>query len=288
MLTLIAVDPAKEKKKTAIWKTTYRGRFLQAGKNEIFLSRVIADKLNIETGDSIAFSSKFDSPPLTLTVAGIYKTGMEQFDRGLSFCTMQAIPAPSGSWNAAIFLDKGIDKDLIVSKYRNTGLTKNTSFKTWSELMPDLQQLIELNYISMSIIIILVFIVISFGLACAFSIFIFKNLRVYGIMKVMGVTPGETIFLIFSEVILVNLFASNIGIIAGIAAVLIFEHMGIDLSAYTSYNQYFIVSGVIFPRLTAFSLCLPPASALFFSIPAAIWPAILVIKKNAAEILRSV
>ncbi len=288
MLALIGVDPAKEKKHTAIWKKTFKGRYLEPDTKEIFLSRVIAEKLNIEPGDTVSFSSAADSPSVSLTVSGIYKTGMEQFDRGVSFCTMSAMPAGAGSWNAAIFLDKGIDKDSVVAKYRNTESIHHISFKTWSDLMPDLQQLIELNYISMSIVIVLVFIVISFGIACAFSIFILKNLRTYGIMKVMGVTPAETVFLIFSEVILVNLSASFTGIIAGAAAVFAFENIGIDLSAYTSHNQYFIVSGVIFPRLTAFSLCLPPASALFFSIPAAIWPAALVIKKNAAEILRSI
>ena len=220
-------------------------------------------------------------------MAGLYKTGIDQFDRGVSFCTMSAIPVKSSPWNAAIFLDNGVDKELIVGKYRNAKL-KNILFKTWSDLMPDLQQLIDLNYISMSIVIVLVFIVVSSGIAGAFSIFILKNIREYGIMKAMGITPMETASLIFSEVILINLVASSIGIIIGAAVVFIFENIGINLSAYTSHNQYFIVSGIIFPRLTVFSLCLPPASALLFSIPAAIWPSALVIKRSAADILRSI
>ena len=287
MITLIAVAPAEEKKFTAIWKKTFKGRYLEPGKKEIFLSRLIAERLNIEPGDNIGFSSGTDSASVELTVAGLYKTGIDKFDRGVSFCTMSAIPVKPSPWNAAIFLDNGVDKELIVGKYRNTKL-KNTPFKTWSDLMPDLQQLIDLNYISMSIVIVLVFIVVSSGIAGAFSIFILKNIREYGIMKAMGITPMETASLIFSEVILINLVASSIGIIIGAAVVFIFKNIGINLSAYTSHNQYFIVSGIIFPRLTVFSLCLPPASALLFSIPAAIWPSALVIKRSAADILRSI
>ncbi len=287
MVRLIAVAPAEEKKFTAIWKKVFKGRYLEPGKKEIFLSQPIAERLNIEPGDTIGFKSGTDSIPLKLTVAGIYKTGIDQFDRGVSFCTMSAIPVKSIPWNAAIFLDNGVDKELIVGKYRNAKLN-NISFKTWSDLMPDLQQLIELNYISMSIVIVLVFIVVSSGIAGAFLIFILKNIREYGIMKAMGITPMETASLIFSEVILINLVASSIGIIVGAAAVFLFENIGINLSAYTSHNQYFIVSGMIFPRLTVFSLCLPPASALLFSIPAAVWPTALVIKRNAADILRSI
>ena len=287
MVTLIAVAPAEEKKFTAIWKKVLKGRYLEPGKKEIFLSRQIAERLNIQPGDNIGFRSGTGSTSVEMTVAGLYKTGIDQFDRGISFCTMSAIPVKFTPWNAAIFLDNGVDKELIVGKYRNAKLN-NSSFKTWSDLMPDLQQLIDLNYISMSIVIVLVFVVVSSGIAGAFSIFILKNLREYGIMKVMGITPMETAFLIFSEVILINLVASSIGIIIGVAAVFIFENIGINLSAYTSHNQYFIVSGIIFPRLTVFSLCLPPISALFFSIPAAIWLTVLVIKKNAADILRSI
>jgi ABC-type lipoprotein release transport system permease subunit len=155
-------------------------------------------------------------------------------------------------------------------------------------MMPDLKQLIELNYVSMSIVMVLVFGVVSIGIACAFAISILRNLREYGIMKSMGMTPGETVFLIFSEVVLMNLAASVIGVLIGAAISLAVARTGIDLSAFTSYNQYFIVSGVIYPRLTVFSLCLPPVLALAFSLFAAIWPVIIIIRGNIADILRSI
>ncbi|MCP4670451.1 MAG: FtsX-like permease family protein, partial [Desulfobacula sp.] len=118
------------------------------------------------------------------------------------------------------------------------------------------------------------------------SIFILKNIREYGIMKVMGVTSTQTIALLCWEVFLINIAASLSGVILGIFIVSVFQKTGIDLTAWTSHNQYFIVSGVIFPRLTVYSLFLPPVSALVFSLPAAIWPAVMISRKNAADILR--
>lgn len=287
MLTLIAVAPEDEKDFTAIWKKCVKGRYLESGRKEIFLSSDMAVRLGVEPGDRVVFSSVPDLVAVELTVAGTYRTGMDQFDRGVSFCTLSALPVRLKSWNAAIFLENGADSETVAARYRN-GKFRNIVFKSWAELMPELRQLIDLNYVSMSIVIVLVFIVVSIGIACAFLIFILKNLREYGIMKVMGVFPGETAALVFSEVIILNLAASLAGIIAGAAAVLIFQNIGIDLSAYTSHNPYFIVSGVVYPRLTPYSLCLAPASALFFSLPAAIWPSLLVIRKNAADILRTV
>jgi ABC-type lipoprotein release transport system permease subunit len=159
-------------------------------------------------------------------------------------------------------------------------------FRSWAELMPDLRQLIDLNYISMGLVMVLVFGVVSLGIACGFVIFILKNLREYGIMKAMGTTPGEVALLLVSEVMLLNLAASCIGLILGALAVFLVGKTGIDLTAFTSYNRYFAVSAVIFPRLTPYSLGLPPVLAFFFSLVAAIWPAVLVARKRAAEVLR--
>ena len=155
--------------------------------------------------------------------------------------------------------------------------------------MPDLQQLIDLEYLAMGIVMILVFGVVSLGIACAFVIFILKNLREYGIMRAMGVTPPEITLLIVIEVMLMNLAASFIGVLVGTMAVFIAGKTGgIDLTAFTSHNRYFAVSGVIFPRLTFYSLCLPPILSFLFSLASSIWPAVLMARKKAAEVLRIV
>jgi ABC-type antimicrobial peptide transport system permease subunit len=82
-------------------------------------------------------------------------------------------------------------------------------------------------------------------------------MREYGIMKSMGVTPAETGYLIMIEIFLINISASILGVIIGLAAVYIASISGIDLTSFTSHNRYFAVSGVIYPRLTFYSLALP-------------------------------
>ncbi len=287
VVTLVAVNPEEEKKSTTLWKKTVQGRYPEKGKNEIYLSLAAAENLGVQPGESINFKKTPESEPITLTVCGLYKTGIDRVDRRFAFSPMGIAGMTFETWDAAVFLNDGCNAEQVIAEY-NRFQIGNGQFRSWEELMPDLKQLIELNYVSMSIVMVLVFGVVSIGIACAFAIFILKNLREYGIMKSMGITPGETGILIFSEVILMNLVASCIGILAGIAAVLAVANTGIDLTSFTSYNQYFVVSGVIYPRLTIYSLALPPALALIFSLFAAIWPAAIVIKGNVADIIRSI
>ena len=154
--------------------------------------------------------------------------------------------------------------------------------------MPDLKQLIDLNFVSMGIVMVLVFGIVSLGISCAFIIFILKNLREHGIMKAMGILPTESVLLIVIQVAILTLAVSLAGDVAGALAVLGFARIGIDLTAFTSHNQYFVVSGIIYPRLTFYSLFWPPVLAMVFGMLAAVWPCIFVIRKKAADILRTI
>ncbi|MBW2217452.1 MAG: FtsX-like permease family protein [Deltaproteobacteria bacterium] len=286
-ITLIAVDPGEEKKNTALWKKTVQGSWPEQGEDTIFLSTQISDRLKVRSGDTVRFSSNFDSSPTMMSISGLYETGIDRLDRSVAFCPMDAIPETAGTWDAAIMLTSGADDGAVMDEYLNIQIP-GACFNTWSDLMPDLKQLIDLNYICMNIVTILVFGVVSLGIGCAFTIFILKNLRAYGIMKAMGVTSFETSFLILGEILLMNLAASVIGLTLGVTAVAIVAETGLDLTAFTSHNQYFIVSGVIFPRLTLYSLCVPPVLALVFSTLAALWPVFIVKNRKTADILRSV
>ena len=287
VVTLVGIHPEEEKRSTALWKKTVQGRYPEAGQNEIYMSRSTAEILAVRVTDTIRFRKDLYSNPVDLRVAGIYQTGTDRVDLRLAFIPEGITGMPAETWDAAVFLHDGVRTADVMAQYRQFQ-TGGAIFKSWEEMMPDLKQLIELNYVSMSIVMVLVFGVVSIGIACAFAISILRNLREYGIMKSMGMTPGETVLLVFSEVVLMNLAASVIGVLAGITISLAAAKTGIDLSAFTSYNQYFIVSGVIYPRLTVFSWCLPPALALIFSLFAVIWPVIIIIRGNVTDILRSI
>ncbi len=120
-------------------------------------------------------------------------------------------------------------------------------------------------------------------------IFIIKNMREYGIMKAMGVTTKEMSVLIVIKVALMNVIACGIGLLIGSMVVwIISDAGGIDITAFTSHNQYFTVSGIIYPRLTAFSLLAPPLTSLLFSLLPALWPVALLARRKTADIMRMV
>jgi ABC-type lipoprotein release transport system permease subunit len=284
-LVMIEVDPLEEADTTALPKKTVEGRYLERGERGVYLSLATAEKLDVHTGEDVSFDPGRGDGGFSLRVSGIYQTGFEQLDRGIAFCPQGLIQPESPVWSAAVFLEEGVDPAVIIAVYEST-LRCEATFKPWTEQMPDLRQLIDLNYVSMGIVLVLVFSVVSLGVGCAFVIFMLKNIREFGIMKSMGATPFETALLIAMQVVLVSLAASSFGLLLGCVMTWISGRTGIDLTHFTSHNRYFTVSGVIFPRLTLVSMFIPPGLALMSGLASAIWPAAIVARKKTAHILR--
>jgi ABC-type lipoprotein release transport system permease subunit len=283
---LYGIRPDQEKRQTALWKKTVAGRYPTPGEPSIYLSEALAQKLAVSVNSKIELGFKIGLPVKELKVCGIYRTGISYLDHNVAFCPLEVFPGVESPLAAAVFLEDGANSETVMQAYRS--LPGFSGLKAWTDFMPDLRQLIDLNFVSMGIVMLLVFGVVSLGISCAFVIFILKNLREHGIMKAMGVLPLELAFLIFAQVTMLTLIASAAGAGAGAVAVAGFARTGVDLTAFTSHNQYFAVSGIIYPRLTSYSLILPPLLAIIFGKLAAIWPAVFIIRKKSAEILRSI
>lgn len=287
-LTLCGLDPALENEHTALKQKISPGRYPAAGQDEILISRDTAQIFAIQRGDRLQFTDPSTGQTMDLSVSGFYQTGLETLDRRLAFCPLDRLTANRATWSAVVFLKTGADAGATIQKYRRQ-FAKPLRFESWASQMPDLRQLIDLEAASMAIVIVLVFGVVAIGIACSFVIFIIRNMREYGILKAMGVGTCEMASLIVAKVLMMNLLASVVGLLIGVLAVwLTAQAGGIDISTFTSHNRYFTVSGIIVPRLNAFSLWAPPVTALWFSLLAAIWPAWLIARKKAADILRLV
>lgn len=282
----VGVEADKELELTALPKKTIEGVYPSAGTRSVYLSSYAAENLRLHAGDKVDLTVSGDVLR-GLVVAGVYKTGVDQIDRSMAFVPYGLFNNEVQEWHAAVLLTEGADPDHIIEKYSHLS-TGEGSFKSWAELMPDLKELIDLNYVSMSLVMVIVFAVVAIGISSSFSIFILRHMREYGLMKAMGVTGWELTVLIILEVALMNSASTIAGAALGALASSLTAGPGIDLSAFTSHNRYFAVSGVIYPRLTVYSVVIPFALSFTFGIIAAVWPASMVARKKAAEILRSV
>ena len=242
-VVLYGVDPTREKEATALWKKSVSGRYLEEGRAEIYLSEPAARLLGLSAGQEVSAELLRGHNATVLNVCGIYRTGISSLDFGVGFVSQHILQDSEVSASAAIFIKDGVDLKRVLASYDH--LSYASRLTPWMEFMPDLEQLVELNFVSMTIVMVLVFGVVALGISCALIVFILKNIREHGIMKAMGVLPSESVLLIFTEVTLMTVVASAAGTLAGALAVAAVARTGIDLTAFTpiiSTSQYRVSS----------------------------------------------
>lgn len=283
---LIGIDPEKERQANAFWSKTIKGDYPNKGRDSLLLSHETSKRLHLGVNDRVEILDRQGQVLKQTLVGGIFKTGITQLDQGFTFCPVESLPAGETALSVAVFLKDGVSAEAIVSQYRQ--LFPAGTFASWVEFMPDLKQLIDLDYICMALVIVLVFAIVSVGISCTFLIFTLKNLREHGIMKAMGMGSGDTALLLVIQTGILTCTAALAGTALGITLVQIYAHVGIDIGALTSHNQYFSVSGMLYPRLTGLALFTPPAVAILFGLAASTWPILYITRKTPADILRSV
>jgi len=282
------VDPGKEADVTAIARRITDGRYPSADQAEALIGRALARQLAVRPGQQMSVMDGTGRAVGLFTVSGIFQTDIDYFDNTIGYLPVQAVDA--GVLN-------GCAAEIAVFYAAATGmrpppadmrrhLPEKAVLKTWEQLMPDLVQLIRLNRTSMRIIMVFVFILVGFGISNSFVLTIVERFREFGILKAMGVTSRELVGMIFCESFIVCLAAGLTGLAVGYVLTQLTALIGIDFSSFTSHNRYFVVSGQVFPRVTAPALYWPALLVVGVSFMSSFLPARIAAKKTAAETLR--
>ncbi|UCG78924.1 MAG: ABC transporter permease [Nitrospirota bacterium] len=287
-MVIYAVEPEKESARTAISKRIINGRYPAEGKDEILLGSTGSRRSGSKVGDKVDLYIDISDRTGTYTVSGIYETGIDRYDEGIAFIpSSQLSEKDKAGMDAELSVFFPVTADIMAeTQMINRHLPPEQGFARWDEMLPDLVQLVDMNEVSMRIIMILVFGLVGFGISNNFILTTVERFREFGILKAMGVTPRELVFLVFLESFMICIAAAAAGLVVGWALTGIIAQFGIDLSHFTSHNRYFVVSGIIYPRITAAGLYWPAMIAVFTSLVASYLPARIVSRKITAETLR--
>lgn len=282
------VDPLREAKRTAIAKRIISGRYPKDDEKGVLIGSGAARRLLRKDGDPVSVVTSAGVFLGTFHISGIYSTGIDRYDEGIAYLPQAQLDAGTKEKldaEVSLFFARHSDINAITEKI-NRDSPLERKFATWDSLMPDLVQLIDMNFVSMKIIMVLVFALVGFGISNNFILTLVERFREFGILKAMGVTPRELIGLIFLESMFICCFASLIGLVLGWVITETLVQYGIDFSYFTSHNRYFVVSGVVYPRITMEGLYWPAVIAFSVSLISSYVPARIAGKRVTAETLR--
>ena len=189
--------------------------------NEINLSEAMAKTLNLKVGDNLLIyfiQSGGASPrPRKLTIAGIFKTGIEEYDKLIALGDLRLIQRLN-NWTAnevggyEVFLNDYNDMDRI-SEDIMYKIPMEFRSSTIREIFPNIFDWLYLQNKTIAIVLIIMVIIATLNLITCLLILVLERTRMVGILKALGARNFtiQKIFLLHGSIIsITGLLGGNI------------------------------------------------------------------------------
>ena len=172
---------------------------------------------------------------MALSIGGILETGQSELDRSLLFAPLEGV-------QEAFDLDDEVHNFVLVLEDYAQGavlaqsvgelLQQDQSYRTWQQLLPEVEQGIELDRVSAQIFYYILLILVSFAVLNTFVMVIFERTREFGMLMALGLRPWQIIGQVQIEAFFLGLSGALIGLVLSAALVAYLSEVGIPLSAY--------------------------------------------------------
>jgi ABC-type lipoprotein release transport system permease subunit len=292
-VVLAGVDPAAEPAVTFIADRVGAGRYPGAD-GGVLLGAPLAESLGVAVGGEVTLMAQgaFGQPVSgRFAVVGLYRTALPAFDRSHLYLELGAaqrfLQAEGVVTEIAVALPQGAE-EAAAARLRRELPADRYQVRTWQQLAPDVVQLIALNDATMRLLILIVFAIVALGIANTMTMAVFERFRELGVLTAIGARPSRIVALIVLESCFLGLFASAVGSLAGVAACAWLGRHGLDLTHFTSANQYFATSHVLKAHLLAADLLAANAVTLATALLAGLYPAWKAARLRPAEAIRHV
>jgi lipoprotein-releasing system permease protein len=240
-----------------------QGRWLQFNDStyskEIIVSKPLATELKINLNDTITvyFISSDDGAKTyrKLKVVGIYKTGIEEYDKLFVLGDLDLIrrinnwePDQTGGYEIFLKDYKQIDK---ASQEIADALPYEWNSRSIRDVYPNIFDWLRIPDMNKRVIFIVMAVVAIINLITCLLILILERIRMVGTLKALGASDGliQKIFLYHATVI--TIFGIGIGFIAGVGFCFLQERFGLIKLDEASYYVSVAPVKIIWWQVTA-------------------------------------
>ena len=189
------------------------GQGLTPGKeDEIVVSKIIANKLSLKVGQEVVVSFVKSKSKIRrkLRVAGIFNTGLEEYDKRFVIGNMTKLRELLG-WNEdqvagiEVFLDDIQDSEVIAEYVYNYILPDNLYAERIQQKFPSIFEWLKLQDINEKVILQLMAIVAIINMVTVLLILILERTNMIGIVKALGARNWQIqkIFLYYAGIIII-------------------------------------------------------------------------------------
>ncbi len=163
-----------------------------ASQKKIIISQTTADRLKLKVGDKITIHFLPEvNRPRPLVIEGIYKTGLEEYDRQYALVDISLIQRLNG-WDSTqvggfeVFINNVNDLEEMGTLINENYVGEKLQARTMREINPNLFDWLDLQNMNELVIIILMLLVAVINMTTVLLILILERTNMIGILKSLG------------------------------------------------------------------------------------------------------
>ena len=241
---LIGMDLAKERRYMELDSHLIAGKIPEPGSDGVLIGSRYADFFSFEVGDSlILIGQGYHGISATglFPITGIVQMPNPMLDNGLVLIDLSAGQWFYGTENMVTSYVVGLDNSYEQEKVLGSILQDlDTKYEAmgWREMLPDLVQMIEADEGGGIIMILILYLIISFGMFGTVLMMTQERRHEFGILIAVGMKRLRLMSVVVTESIMISLLGVLMGLVAAFPLVFYFFHNPIDLSGGEMGDAY--------------------------------------------------
>ncbi len=304
---ILGVDPEAENRVRSLAGMVDTGQYFTGeGRNELLLSRRMAEKLDANLRSKLVLTFQDDRLDITagaFRVVGIFRTGNLGFDEGHVFVNrldlnrllgeegQGASPGTSDLAGVKVHELAVLLKDreqLDSFMHRTKATMPGLVVESYQDIAPDLQlyesQIEFVSVIYLSIIML----ALIFGIINTMLMAVLERMRELGMLMAIGMNKLRVFIMVVLETSLLALIGGPAGMALGLATIGWLGSRGLDLSAFSNALEMYGLSEVVYFEVEPSLYWQVPFAVMLTALLASLYPAFKAIRLRPVEAMRTI
>ncbi|KJF41957.1 ABC transporter permease [Draconibacterium sediminis] len=216
---VMGIEPEAEDQITNLSKKMQSGEFIKSGDKEVVISGGLAKYLELEVGDTLVMISQGYhgiSASGLFPIKGIIKHPNAEFNKRLVYMDIETArefySAYGLSTSLVVMTDDHYSVNHIKKEIEQILPEKNTVM-TWTEMTPELVQIIQSDRGGGIIMLGILYLVIAFGMFSVVIMMVKERQREFGVTHAVGMQKRKLASLVFIETLFIGLIGCAVGLI---------------------------------------------------------------------------
>ncbi|MCK4753629.1 MAG: ABC transporter permease [Calditrichia bacterium] len=233
---VIGIEPILEDIFTEVKEKLIKGTYLNNDSRGLLMGSGLASMLKSDIGDSIVIYGQGFHGQIAaaiVPISGIVKLPFKAMDNAMIFLPLplaQEIFSCEDRITSLPILIDNVHRLEEVEESVNQLLTEGQKSMLWNEMLPDLEQSIEVDNVSGIIMLAILYIVIAFGVFGTVMMMVSERAKEFAILISVGMRRRRLLLVLAIETFMVSFVGVVIGILGSMPIIFYLVHNPINLS----------------------------------------------------------